>query len=202
MIETVDTINTETCNDEWKRDNKNGFSLSLSPPGTYKSFRRKKTRWKRISPRVSSRRLINSIAGHRRKDPETILISILIISSFSVERNNFFCFFPIYRLFSIAYKLHVLAKKFKIQDWKVVGLSFLSSNNLENYIMKRVWIEDWIRIWFCFDPWQLETRVQEPIITSWPANEVTADLLSWGCALRDRLISLTILFQPTSSMPR
>lgn len=200
MIETVDTINTETRNDEWKRDNKNGFSLSLRLE-RYKSFRRKKTRWKRISPRVSSRRLINSIAGHRRKDPETILISILIISSFSVERNNF-CFFPIYRLSSIVYKLHALAKKFKIQDRKVVGLSFLSSNNLENYIMKRVWIEDWIRIWFCFDPWQLETRVQEPIITSWPANEVTADLLSWGCALRDRLISLTILFQPTSSMPR
>lgn len=56
MIETVDTINID---DATTSENKITRRVSLRLE-RYKSFRRK-----RISPRGSSRRLINSIAGHR-----------------------------------------------------------------------------------------------------------------------------------------
>lgn len=56
MIETVDTINID---DATTSENKITRRVSLCLE-RYKSFRRK-----RISPRGSSRRLINSIAGHR-----------------------------------------------------------------------------------------------------------------------------------------
>lgn len=56
MIETVDTINID---DAMTSENKITRRVSLRLE-RYKSFRRK-----RISPRGSSRRLINSIAGHR-----------------------------------------------------------------------------------------------------------------------------------------